>query len=90
MKNREDFLKRLREDPAYRAALGQAKTAAERKHIQKVVEDFIAPFADILGPAIAQAESDPEFATKLGLALVEKQGVLSQQDQKTPTSGSIA
>lgn len=89
MKNREDFLKRLREDPAYREALGRAKNAAERKFIQKVVEDFVGPFADILGPAIEQAESDPEFAAKLGQALVEKQSVLSQQSQ-TPTSGSIA
>jgi len=89
MKTRDEFLKRLREDPAYREALGRAQNAGERKTIQKLVEGFVAPFADILGPAIERAENDPEFAAKLGQALVEKQSVLSNQSQ-TPTSGSIA
>jgi hypothetical protein len=87
MKTREDFIKRLREDPSYREALGRARNAEERKAISRLVEEFVGNFAEVLAPAIAQAESDPDFAAKLGRALVEKQDVLSKQSQ-APVSGS--
>jgi hypothetical protein len=87
MSAREDFIKRLREHPQYREALGRARNAAERKAIASIVEGFFLPAADILGPAIEQAQKDPAFAAKLGRALLEKQSVLTPQSQ-TPVSGS--
>jgi hypothetical protein len=88
MKTREDFIKRLREDPKYREALGRARTAEERKAISRIVEGFVGSFANVLGPAIEQAEQDPAFATKLGRALIEKQDVLSKSQQHTSGSTS--
>ncbi len=83
---RDEFIKRLREDPRYRAALGRARNAEERKNISTVVEGFVGSFGDILGPAIEQARNDPKFATKLAKALKEREGVLSKSQQET--SGS--
>lgn len=86
MKTREDFIKSLKENPQYREALGRARNAEERKAISRIVEGFVSSFADVLGPAIEQAEKDPTFAAKLGKALVEKQDVLNTSPQ--PVSGS--
>ena len=85
MKTRDDFLQRLREDPAYRAALGQAKSAAERKAISSLVEEFVGSAAEILLPALDRAKNDPEFARQLAKALTEHQSVVSKQ---SPVSGS--
>jgi len=86
MADRTDFVKRLRENPKYREALGRARNAAERKAISDTVEGIIRSFGDIMGPAIDQAQSDPEFAAKLARALQEHKDVLNRSQQ--PTSGS--
>ena len=88
MKTREDFVKRLREDPRYREALGRARTVAERKAISELVESFVGSAGAILGPIIEQSQNDPEFASQLARALLEKQGVLSKS--QPVASGSIA
>jgi len=87
MSGREDFIKRLREHPKYREALGRARNAAERKAISSVVEEFIGNFGEVLGPAMDMAQADPTFAPKLAKAIKERQDVVSQQSQ-TPVSGS--
>ena len=86
MKTRAEFLKRLRESPGYREVMGRARNAEERKKLAAAAEQFIAPFADLLGPLIARAEADPEFAKQLGRDLVEGKGVLSTSEPEV--SGS--
>lgn len=85
---RDDFIKRLREDPRYRAALGSARSAKERKNISTVVEGFVGSFGDILGPAIEQAKNDPEFVVKLVKALKERESVLNKSQQHSSGSNN--
>jgi hypothetical protein len=75
-----DFVKRLREDPQYRASLGRARNPAERKIIATLVEGLVGGIGDILGPAIEKARNDPTFAAKLARALSEGKDVLSNSE----------
>jgi hypothetical protein len=84
--DKDEYLKRLREDPRYREALGRARTPEERKAISSLVEDFVGSAADILLPALDRVKNDPEFAKQLAKALHERQGVVKQST--TPVSGS--
>lgn len=87
MKSREDLVKRLKEDPRYREALGRARNPAERKAIASLVESLVGEAGAILGPIAERVESDPEFREQLAKALNDRQGVVSQQSP-TPVSGS--
>jgi len=86
MKNRKEFIERLHADPKYQEALAAARTDAERQQVAGMVEAFVGSFADILGPLIERAESDPIFAEQLGRSLIEQRDVVSTSDPAT--SGS--
>jgi len=88
MSEKIDFIKRLREHPKYREALGRARNAAERKAISNIIEGMVGDFATVLGPAIDMAQTDPEFGAKLTRALKERNDVVSKQSPTT-VSGSI-
>jgi hypothetical protein len=83
---RDELIKQLRDDPNYRAALGRARNAAERKAVSAMVEGFVGNVGEILGPAMEQAKNDPEFNAKLARALKEHYSVLNNGSQ--PKSGS--
>ena len=87
MSGSDDFVKRLREDTQYKEAMGRARSPAERKMIAKFVEGFVGSVGAILGPAIEQARTDPEFAERLRKALNEGKDVLT--DEGTEVSGSL-
>jgi hypothetical protein len=88
MHNRNDFIKRLREDKQYREAMGRCRTSEERKTVANLVETFVGTVGDILGPAIERAQKDPEFSRRLARALSEHKRVLSNSQMNV--SGSNA
>lgn len=88
MRKRSDFIDRLHQSEKFKHALAQARDENERKAIQAATEQFVATFADILGPMIERAEQDPDFARQLGQALVEGQNVVTTSDPaKSGSSG---
>jgi hypothetical protein len=66
--------------------LGAARTDKERQAIIAIVEGFVGDAGAILGPAIEQAKKDPQFAARLGRALLDGKDVLSNSEPAT--SGS--
>lgn len=80
MKDRDSFVKALRADPRYRAALGQARNASERKLVSGLVEELVGAIGEIMGPALERAEKDPAFAARLARALAEGKDVLSNSE----------
>lgn len=86
MRNRAEFLKRLHESDKFKDAMGRARTDEERQKVQAAVDAFVGSFADVLGPLIERAQSDPEFAQQLGRVLAERQQVVTTSDP--PKSGS--
>lgn len=87
MKTKEDFIKRLRNDPLYKSALKRAGNAEERKRIIAMTEAFVGRFADVLAPMIQRAQSDPKYASELREALRGSQQVVT--DVVEHKSGSI-
>ena len=88
MRTKEDFIKRLREDGLYKDALSKAKNDKERAEVSRLVEGMVGQFAELLGPIIARAESDPVFVEELKRALVEGEQVVN--DSEPATSGSLS
>jgi hypothetical protein len=88
MKNKKEFIDRLRDDSFYKHALSKAKDENERKAISTFVEGFVGDLADILTPIISQAESDPSFIDKFKRALEGNEDVLSVTESVSQ-SGSI-
>jgi len=80
MKNRQDFIKHLRQSDKFKAALSAARTPEERAQVKALTEEFVGGFADVLGPIIERAQNDPEFAQQLGRSLAGQQIVLSTSD----------
>ena len=85
-RNKKEFLKKLYESDKYKNALSRARTDEERRALAGLASEFVAGFADILGPIIERASRDPVFAEQLGRAVVERQGVVT--DSAPVTSGS--
>ncbi len=87
MQNRDDFLKRLREDPRYKEAIAKARTPAEKQKIVNLVEGFVGSFGEILGPLIERSKIDPEFAQQLGQALSGRQDVVTTEPVSSGSTG---
>lgn len=83
----DDFLSRLRESPKYQEALARARTPEERARIKGVAEAFVASWAPVLSRALQRAKDDPDFAEQLARQLIERQGVVTNNDPIK--SGSI-
>lgn len=86
MSDRDDYIKRLREDSLFKMALAKAKDDKERAAIAAIVEAMVGDFADKLGPITQRVQQDPVFAEQLKRAVVGDQQVLT--DIEAAPSGS--
>lgn len=88
MGDRDDIIKRLRDDSLYKMALAKAKDDKERAQIAAIVEGMVGDFAARLGPITKRVQEDPVFAEQLRRAVVEGEQVLT--DIEPVPSGSSA
>lgn len=88
MMSREEFIKRLRNDPLYRRALKLAQTDAERRRIIGTTEAVAAQFFEALGPLGTHLRQDQSFAEKLQEALKRGAAVVKERDGTSVVSGS--
>lgn len=88
MMSRDDFIKRLRNDPLYRRALKLAPTDAERRRIIGTTEAVATQFFEALGPLGHHVRLDPSFGEKLQEALKRGAAVVKERDGTPVASGS--
>lgn len=86
MSDRDEYIKRLREDSLFKMALAKAKDDKERAAISAIVEAMVGDFAEKLGPITKRVQQDPVFAEQLKRAVVGDQQVLT--DIEAAPSGS--
>ena len=86
MNSREEFLKRLHDSESFKSALSRARSDAERKTVQSVVEAFVGGFADVLAPLIVQVQQDSSLAQKLNQAVNEDQRVITASEPASTSS----
>lgn len=89
MLTKDEILKRLREHPAYRAAL-KSVGKEESQRISRYVEGFLGEFADKFSGIAAQVQSDPkgarEAAERLNRVIRERTGVVNVEPAPSGSS----
>ena len=80
MLSKKELIKRLRNDPMYRAALKMASSDADRRRIIATTEGFLSSFMDSLAPMATKVSQDPAYADKLREALRTPGRLISESD----------
>ena len=90
--NRDEVLKKLREDPVFKAVLAAAKTSEERRMIKAYAEEFLLNFHrnvfEPMGRAMAANQSSISAGGLITSGTIDGQG--RKNASTSETSGSIA
>lgn len=88
MLTRDDFIKRLRNDPLFRRALALAPSEKDRQRIIATTEAVAGQFFEALGPLGSHIQQDQSFGDKLQEALKKGATVVKESSGRPAGSGS--
>lgn len=88
MFNKDEILKKMRNDPLFRKALKIAPTEEDRKRVIAASESMITIFMEAFSPVANKITNDPNFIHELRRSIVEDTQIVKESDGCVVVSGS--
>jgi hypothetical protein len=87
VRKKEDYVRRLREDPLYKVALARAENEEQAESIKKLTEAFVLRFGKAIEGLIDRVENEPGFKEKLRKAMIQRGKVVTSGSKSSGSKG---